>query len=268
MPYSFLKPGRLRLEDESTGRGYLFIQKDDEFLWCDSSETILQVLSCVKIGTLADRPTAGKKGRLYFATDTNELYYDDGSSWTRATSGDVGLYDADRDTYINVEPSADADKIVGYTAGTQILSISNAGILTLPKQSICVVYLATTQNISAGTTTKVQFDTVLIDTQNEFDSTNYRVTVSEDGKYLVFASTDYLTSYSGDRFITSLYINGTEKAETRFESNTADDYTLITAKIFDLAAGDYIETYVLDRDNDATIRAGETYTYMCVAKIA
>jgi len=65
-----------------------------------------------------------------------------------------------------------------------------------------------------------------------------------------------------------LYINGTEKAETRFESNTADDYTLITAKIFDLAAGDYIETYVKDRDNDASIQAGETYTYMCVAKIA
>ena len=268
MPYSVLKPGRLRLEDESTGRGYLFIQKDDEFLWCDSSETLLQVLSCVKIGALADRPTAGKKGRLYFTTDTNELYYDNGSSWVRIVSGDVGLYDADRDTYINVEPSSDADKIVGYTAGTQVFSISSAGNLSLLKQSICVVYLSSTQSITATTATKVEFDTVLIDTQNEYDSTNYRVTVSEDGKYLAFASVTHVTLNAGDRIRTSLYINGTEKVQTRFQTNTADYYTLIAAKIFDLAAGDYIEAYVEDIDNDESLYAGELYTFLCVTKIA
>lgn len=32
-------------------------------------------------GTLASRPGAGTDGQFYWATDTNELYYDNGSSW-------------------------------------------------------------------------------------------------------------------------------------------------------------------------------------------
>ena len=268
MAYSYITPHRIRLEDETSGTGYLIIQKDDELLWCDASANILQVLSCVKFGTLASRPTAGKKGRLYFTTDTKELFYDNGSSWVRVVSGETGIYDADLDTYLDVEPSSDADKIVGYTAGTQILNISSAGILTFPKQSCCVVYLSADQSITANTWTKVALDTVEIDTQNEFDSANNRITVNEAGKYLVIATARHSPGATGDEITTSIYVNGIEKASSIFQAYEAELYEFTIAKIFELQAGDYVELYVKNLNSSETIVGGHLSTYMCVAKIA
>ena len=268
MPYCELKPGRLRLEDETTGTAYLFIQKDDEFLWCDVSENILQVLSCVKFGTKADRPAAGKKGRLYFTTDTKELFYDNGSAWVRVVSGEVGLYDADRDTYINVEPSSDADKIVGYTAGTQVLNISSAGILTFPKQSACSVYLSTSQSISAGTETKVQLDTVIFDIQGEYDTTNYRFTATEDGIYVVTGQVALDVIAAGDKIRAYIKVNGATRNKIALTASDASLHSLIVAHIFQLSAGDYVELYAANMDSNDTILAGIDTTKMSIIKVA
>jgi len=268
MPYSELKPGRLRLEDETTGTAYLFIQKDDEFLWCNAAEDILQVLSCVKIGTLADRPSAGKKGRLYFTTDTKELYYDNGSSWVRVVSGETGLYDADRDTYIEVEKSADEDIIRGYVANTEALKISSAGILTFQKQSVCVAYLSSDQSLTAGSETKVNLDAVTIDVQNEFDSTNHRITVNMAGKYLVIATVTHKPVSSGDRLDVFIRINGASGTWARTVAYTNEQHTIMSAQIFELNEGDYVEMYARNYDSNGTIVGGKTLTYLCVAKIA
>ena len=268
MPYSELKPGRLRLEDESTGTAYLFIQKDDNLLWCDVSENILQVITNVKFGAKADRPTAGKKGLLYFATDTKEFFYDNGSAWVRVVSGETGLYDADRDTYIEVEKSADEDIIRGYVANTEALKISTAGILTFPKQSCCVVYLSADQSISADIWTKVALDTIEIDTQNEFNSTNNRITVSEAGKYLIVSKVRFKPGASNDHVLNSIYKNGAEFFTTVSETAGIKAQDLITAKVVSLNASDYIELYVKDIDNAATIFSGRIATYLSVIKIA
>jgi len=268
MPYSELKPGRLRLEDETTGTAYLFIQKDDDFLWCDVSENILQVLSCVKFGTIADRPSAGKKGRLYFTTDTKELFYDDGSNWVRVVSGETGLYDADRDTYIEVEKSADEDIIRGYVANTEALKISSAGILTFPKQSACCAYLSADQSITANTATKVALDTALFDIQNEFDSTNNRITVTEDGIYAIIGQAEFDVTAAGDVLRVYIYVNGGAKALTGLTASNADYHILPVKKILQLSAGDYVELYVNNISSDDTIKGGIAITFLCVAKIA
>ena len=269
MPYSELKPGRLRLEDETTGTAYLFIQKDDNLLWCDVSENILQVITNIKWGAKADRPTAGKKGLLYFATDTKEFFYDNGSDWVRVVSGETGLYDADRDTYIDVEPSSDADKIVGYTAGTQILNISSAGILTFPKQSGCYVYLSANQSITAGTETKINFDTVVYDVQNEYDTTNYRFTANEAGIYVITASIVFDVAASGNRLRGFLKVNGNYKLITGY--TTADDYYhhITFGKVLRLNAGDYVEIFAKNGTADDTITSSSEYdTFLSIAKIA
>jgi hypothetical protein len=41
----------------------------------------LLLSTCIADGTLAARPTASIDGRLYFTTDTHQLYRDNGSSW-------------------------------------------------------------------------------------------------------------------------------------------------------------------------------------------
>ncbi|RKX61436.1 MAG: hypothetical protein DRP29_00260 [Thermodesulfobacteriota bacterium] len=268
MAYSYITPHRIRLEDETSGTGYLIIQKDDELLWCDASANILQVLSCVKFGTLASRPTAGKKGRLYFTTDTKELFYDNGSSWVRVVSGETGIYDADLDTYLDVEPSSDADKIVGYTAGTQILNISSAGILTFPKQSACYAYLSTDQTISAGVSTKVNLDTTLFDTQNEFDSTNNRITVNEAGKYLTVGSVQIGAGGTSTLVYCIIKVNGSTKATNKLSTARDAPHILNVATVLDLSAGDYVELYAMNYDADVIVSAGSNLTFLCVAKIA
>ena len=262
MPYSYLTPNRLRLEDESTGTGYLFIQKDGEFLWCDASANILQVLSCVKFGTKADRPTAGKKGRLYFTTDTKELFYDNGSAWVRVVSGEVGLYDADRDTYINVEPSSDADKIVGYTAGNQVLNISSAGILTFVKQSACHVKLSAQQNITANSETIINFDTIVFDNQNEFDTTNHRFTASEAGKYLIILQVRMVdTTQTGWGGVVRIYKNGSLSNEAVLLHDDLTDHNRGYGNcnsVISLENGDYVEAKIYC-DIDHTVRANGTW---------
>jgi len=272
MPYSELKPGRLRLEDESTGTAYLFIQKDDNLLWCDVSENILQVITNVKFGAKADRPTAGKKGLLYFATDTKEFFYDNGSAWVRVVSGETGLYDADRDTYLNVEPSSDADKIICYTAGTQVLNISSAGILTFPKQSFCHMYQSTQQTIQTDTDTKVALDTKATDIQNEGDTTNYRITVNESGVYLIVGQVGwYAADVVADNVVaTSIRVNGNITAWKDLHiSKSGSGIDNSVALIKQLSAGDYVELYAKQYSgSDMRTNATITHTFLCVAKIA
>jgi len=53
---------------------------------------------------LSNRSAAGTQGRIFIATDTNELYFDDGSSWNRLLTlnhGDLnGLGDDDHPQYL------------------------------------------------------------------------------------------------------------------------------------------------------------------------
>jgi len=268
MAYGYITPHRIRLEDETTGTGYLFIQKDGEFLWCDASANILQVLSCVKFGTLADRPTAGKKGRLYFTTDTKELFYDNGSSWVRVVSGVTGLYDADRDTYVEVEKSADEDAIRGYVANTEAFKIDSAGIVTFAKQSCCVAYLSSDQNVSAGVVTKINFDAVTIDTQNEFDSTNSRITVMQPGKYCIVLHLRIIPGAAGDWIASYLRVNGVTKGKSYMQAVESQEHTLTITRILHLSQGDYVEGYILNSNSDMKIWGDEQATYLTVAKIS
>jgi len=62
------------------------------------------------IGDTVDRPTAGKKGRTYFATDTNILWYDNGATWKNRTPGIM----------------ASLTSATGVTNGSVILSWTNS----------------------------------------------------------------------------------------------------------------------------------------------
>jgi len=82
MPYCEIRPGRIRLEDESTGSVRYIVQKDDNLEYLDANENRIQRLSNIVFGNEADLPSAGIKGRIYVATDTKKVFFDDGTSWT------------------------------------------------------------------------------------------------------------------------------------------------------------------------------------------
>ena len=269
MPYAEYRPGRFRLEDESTGSPYLFIQKDGDFLWCDAQENVLQVLSNIKIGTSSERPSAGKKGRIYFETDTSRQYYDDGTNWVEF--GGVGRWikDVDEDTYISVEPTSDADKIVAYVAGNQVLNISTAGILSLQKQSYCYLTLTgSTQWISSNTWTKVEYDTIVVDRQNEADTTTHRVTVCEDGLYLVIASVSFKPASGGTHIGCQIRVNDVAKATNSFYTSANYRQQMTIAANLQLFANDYIEIYFISVHQSGDIYNYDDETYWMVYKVA
>lgn len=48
----------------------------------------------IMAGTHANRPAAATAGRLYYETDTNELYRDSGTAWVKISAVGVGFYSA------------------------------------------------------------------------------------------------------------------------------------------------------------------------------
>ena len=82
MPYCEIRPGRIRLEDETTGSVRYIVQKDDNLEYLDANQNRIQRLSNIVFGNEADLPSAGIKGRIYVATDTKKVFFDDGTNWT------------------------------------------------------------------------------------------------------------------------------------------------------------------------------------------
>jgi len=108
------------------------------------------------------------------------------------------------------------------------------------------------QSISASTTTKLNFQTELYDTNNAFDnSTNYRFTVPSGhaGKYQFNANISFYTSGGAfDRVFISLYKNGSEYI--RFERRSSAIFGASFAQnslnpVFsdNASVGDYYEIY-------------------------
>ena len=122
-------------------------------------------------------------------------------------------------------------------------------------------HLSSNQSLSANTEVKIQFDTEDYDTDNDYDnSTNYRFTISEAGKYYFY--TNIVLSVSvNERAIAKFKINGTTYGRIETYSNVSGaDPNLFTAFSKDFSVNDYVEVFVDAGSSGATARsqAGET----------
>ena len=79
----------------------------------------------IPVGTNSNRGTA-VQGGLRYNTEASSFEGYDGSAW----AGLGGVIDADLDTYISAEASADSDDLDFFTAGTQRMKIDQAGAVT------------------------------------------------------------------------------------------------------------------------------------------
>ena len=150
------------------------------------------------------------------------------------------------------------------TAGTTAISISSGQVATfaqapvLPAASIpqaalaagvagngpaFSVYLNGNQAISAGSTTKIQFNTEVFDTNNNFDSTtNYRFTPTVAGYYQVNGHMQFLIT-SGI-VIGILYKNGSNyKFGTYIELASTNPHSHVSDVVYLNGSTDYIEMY-------------------------
>ena len=80
------------------------------------------------------------------------------------------IIDADGDTQIQVEESADEDIVRMDVAGNEAFKLSSIGELTLAKQSGCRVQMTANQIIPHSSWLSAAFDDVIYDIQSEFNN--------------------------------------------------------------------------------------------------
>ena len=126
-------------------------------------------------------------------------------------------------------------------------------------------HLGSNQQISAGATTKIQFNVEKYDTDNAYDnSTNYRFTIPSAGKYFFYFNVTF-SNMVDDRCVGYFRKNGNSAALGRQESysnRTGADVGLNGSYSDDFSANDYMEVYVDGGQSDYPARAetvGETF---------
>ena len=181
------------------------------------------------------------------------------------------IQDADGDTSWDVEPTADADEVVGKVKAVEAFRLHDNGILTLAKQPAARAYKqAASQTIPNVTDTKVILEVEDYDIQGEYNPTTYRFTAKKAGLYIVLAQVFYMPVVNQKEYESHIYKNG-----ARFKGfavvAVGTSYAIISniALVF-LAANDYIESYTYQNSGSSAVcsNAGIQNNFMAIAKIA
>jgi len=113
------------------------------------------------------------------------------------------------------------------------------------------------QSLAYNTTTKINFDTSIIDTDSGVDTTNKRYTIpsGKGGKYVVHCFYRTGTGTDSASFDIFVYKNGSllSDAEDMASFTVSQSYNTIQCTgMLDLAAGDYVEMYARQADQNFT----------------
>ena len=131
--------------------------------------------------------------------------------------------------------------------------------------------LSENQVVSTTSATKLEIDAEEFDSDGTYDnSTNFRFTPAEAGKYFIFAN-GYLNSMTDNRlFAIYIYKNGASIATARNDSaKTGNSLTAYTSVIDTSDADDYYEVYLYHNEGgDLTVPgSGEARSYFGAYKI-
>jgi hypothetical protein len=134
------------------------------------------------------------------------------------------------------------------SAGSGNIAIGS-GVTVNVNRPAFEAYLSSNQSVSDASTTKVQIDTEIFDTDGCYDNaTNYRFTPTEPGKYFVYARLKVYGGANSDISFTSahIYKNGsdTSKAENNFAANYPRNISTPVFAVVDLnGTTDYVEFF-------------------------
>ena len=106
--------------------------------------------------------------------------------------------------------------------------------------------LSSNQNISSGTTTKIQINSEVFDTDSNYDnSTNYRFTPTTAGKYFVYLQARFSwNSGNNDSAFLYIYKNGSAKFRAAIQNGATWYGTLNCYGIVDMnGSSDYLEAF-------------------------
>lgn len=217
----------------ATGEGSKFpttgdfhVTCEDEIVKCTSRSTDVLTVVRAQEGTSGAAHVSGKAVELRITAAIMEALQ-------------IQLLDDDGDTGIEVEQSADEDKVHIKTAGNECGLFSDAGILTLAKQAGCFVANDEGwQGVDSGTHRRICFMTENSDIQNEFNSILITGT-AEDIVGANLKDTGVFTEAEG-YYLDMIAFNDTDTTYTTVTGKTDDNTLTLAADIFDVG-----ETYYL-----------------------
>lgn len=167
---------------------------------------------------------------------------------------------------------------MGYaiTNGTAVISVASypignlniGGSLSAPGNSAFRAVMTTSQALSAGVFTKMQFQLVESDNQNEYDTTNNRFKAKQNGLYLVTANLYYGSVATNNQGFLEVWVNGISRRRIDYKITpiSANQMVSGTTQVI-LNAGDYVEIYGQCSAGASLMATGSTYTYLEMTKV-
>lgn len=157
--------------------------------------------------------------------------------------------------------------VYGDGAGALTVQQDGVQIAKVAKNPTFYVYLGTGMTPTRLTWTKVSLNTKVFDTENCFDTTNYRFLPTVAGYYQINLVSRMNSSGAAEgSYISSLFKNGSEYL--RLQELPYLNFTYGSALggstiVYMNGTTDYVESYVwLDDDTTRTVAAGTNYTTM------
>jgi hypothetical protein len=148
------------------------------------------------------------------------------------------------------------------TTSASIGAVTLAGNIIAPGNSSFSVTTKTQPALSAAVSLKLPFDTPIIDTQNEFDTTNYRFVAKQAGTYIFRCQVGFLNPGAGTVTFGPA-VNGIQArySFTQYQSAPAGPYAYFGNPVkLKLNAGDYVEMFVTSAAAVAGVIGGPLYT--------
>ena len=127
------------------------------------------------------------------------------------------------------------------SAGSGNITIGSGVTVNVNRPSFSVT-LSTSQTISTATVTKIQFDTVVLDTDSCYSTSNYRFTPTQAGKY-IFLTTTRIEG-TGANANSRILKNGSLVSFVIAENSASGQETFNNIIVLDMnGSTDYVEAY-------------------------
>lgn len=178
-------------------------------------------------------------------TDGYVVYWDAATSlWKCKAISTSKIQDADTDTKVDTEESADEDHVRMDVKGVEAFDLDDNGILTLAKQSGAMAQrdFPDYQSIPDNTITLCEEDSEIFDVQGEFDSTtNYRFTATKAGLYLYIGTITWYSPVDQVGYHNRIHKNGSLLTQAVMAASGTAAFAFSCLGVAQLAASDYLD---------------------------
>jgi hypothetical protein len=236
-------------------------------LGADGTFTPLPELAITSVTTVPDKAArlsvSAEEGDIVIQTDVSKTFVlttNDptvNSNWVEIQIDVLNTIDGQQITPSQVGTSSNRTDVVANTVDANNVT----GDTNVANRQGCRVFLSADQSINQGTVTKIQFDSEVYDSGNNFDTSTHAWTCPQDGLYAVNLQVDFAgggTDQSRRLRIGTATISGPndEGAFNRQNSSDNKDRNSVST-INKYSSDDTIAAYVRNASSTDTLSSGQ-----------